>query len=82
MAQSLPKETVNVMENCKNPEMKGKLTVSLNEMVGLNTVGIKAIDYKQTELIKMVEKQQLAIEKLINENEALQTRIKELESKK
>ena len=68
LAQSLPKEAVHVLNNCKNPEMEGKLNYSLNEMVGLHTIGIKAIDAKQLEMQDMLEKQAaiiLALQKRI-----------------
>jgi hypothetical protein len=72
LAQSLPKEAVHVLNNCKNPEMEGKLNYSLNEMVGLHTIGIKAIDAKQLEMQDMLEKQAAIIL-------ALQKRIEMLE---
>jgi hypothetical protein len=68
LAQSLPKEAVHVLNNCKNPEMEGKLNYSLNEMVGLHTIGIKAIDAKQLEMQDMLQKQAaiiLALQKRI-----------------
>ena len=74
LAQSLPEETVHEMKECKNPEMLGKLTVSLNEMIGLNTLGIKALDYKQVNLEKLVQDQQAIIDALLKRIEALESK--------
>ncbi len=73
LAQTLPSETVTKQKNVKIPAMEGKLTYSLGELIGLTTVGIKALDSKQTELEKVVEQQQKVIDQL-------QKRVEQLEN--
>jgi len=72
IAQSLPKEAVTEIKECRNPEKIGTLRYSLSEMIGLNTLGLKAIDYKQTQLEETIKQQQQMIEVLQRKIEALE----------
>jgi hypothetical protein len=43
-------------------------------MIGLNTLGIKALDYKQVNLEKLVQDQQAIIDALLKRIEALESK--------
>ena len=64
IAQSLPRELVNVRKEVKPGQPENMQLVNLADVAGLSLIGIKALDSKQTELETVVKQQQQLIEKL------------------
>lgn len=74
IAQSLPKELVNVTAHSKDGKLDNVLSYNLGDFAGLTVVGLKALDSKQQQLEKTVADQQKMIEELKSEIEQLKNK--------
>lgn len=80
-AQSLPdaiKQTVP--QNHQKPQESADILYSTSGMIGLLTVGVKAIDHQQTALEKTIQTQQTTIQQQQTAIEQLQTELQELKA--
>jgi hypothetical protein len=57
IAQSLPKEVINVNKAAKPGMPENLLMYNLSDMMGLSVIGIKALDSKQTQMEQELKKE-------------------------
>lgn len=80
-AQSLPDAIKQTMpQNHQKPQESADILYSTSGMIGLLTVGIKAIDHQQTAMEKTIQTQQITISQQQTAIEQLQTELQELKA--